>query len=73
MKRRDLIKRIDRMAKDSGLDWASKPGKQTGPHEDFFLAGRKIPVPRHAEIGEMLARAIIKQAQAVIDGEDHPR
>ncbi len=73
MKRRDLIMRIGQMAKAAEIDWAPRSGKSTGPHEDFLLGGRKIPIPRHSEIGEMLAKAIVKQAQAVIDGEDNPR
>ena len=56
MKRRDLLKKLReagycKLRDDGGHTIYSKPGC---PH---------VPVPRHREINEILARAILKQIQ----------
>ena len=55
MKQRDLIK----MLEDAGYTLI----RDTGNHMIFSNPGhRNIPVPRHKEIKENLAKAILKQA-----------
>ena len=58
MKRRDLVQQLN------SLGWF--PVRQ-GKHEIFGRADRQttIPVPRHAEIPEFTARAILRKAQEV--------
>ena len=54
MKRRDLIKMLEshgfRVVRDSG------------EHTIYRHTGRIVQVPRHREINELTARAILKQA-----------
>lgn len=53
MKRRDLIK----LLKANG--WYLE---REGANHDIYAKGDKIePIPRHAEINELLAKAIIKR------------
>lgn len=57
-KRRDLVQQLN------ALGWC--PVRQ-GKHEIFGRDGRQttIPVPRHAEINELTARAILRKAKEV--------
>lgn len=56
MKRRDLIKKLEAagwiLTSGAKHDMAKNPGKQ----------GIKIPIPRHAEINEITANQILKEA-----------
>lgn len=63
MKKRDLENRIREMAKFAGL-----PGEFVGgaKHDKFTINGKVILVPRHREINELTARAILKQAEKCI-------
>lgn len=58
MKRRDLVQQLN------ALGWFAV---RQGKHEIFGRADRQttIPVPRHAEIAEFTARAILRKAQEV--------
>ncbi len=67
VKRRDPIKQLASLAAAHDLAWEMRPGRRRGPHETFQIAGRTIPIPRHREIGEMLARAIIREVESVIE------
>ncbi|WP_147305412.1 hypothetical protein [Subtercola boreus] len=58
MKSRDLDKRIRQLAKTAGASVLFDNG---GKHDVFTVNGTLVVVPRHSEIGEMLARTIIKQ------------
>ena len=61
MKRRDLI----RLLEASG--WYLK---RSGSNHDIYTDGtRREPVPRHREIDEELARAIIKRNNLTPDGK----
>jgi hypothetical protein len=60
MKRRDLIRSIEQLAKENGVEWVQGEGSK---HDKYTFNGRMIPIPRHREIGEMLAREIIKQCK----------
>lgn len=56
MKRRDLIKKLEdagwKLTNGTKHDMAKNPSKQ----------GIKIPIPRHAEINEITANQILKEA-----------
>lgn len=53
MKRRDLVKRLE----ENG--WYLK---RNGSSHDLYTDGKRIePIPRHSEIKEKLAQAIIKK------------
>jgi len=58
MKRRDLVQQLN------ALGWFAV---RQGKHEIFGRADREttIPVPRHAEIPEFTARAILRKAREV--------
>lgn len=63
MKRRDLIRNIEALAKEHGV--AFKPG-EGAKHDKYTFNGKMVPIPRHREIGEMLAREIIKQCKSAL-------
>lgn len=56
MKRRDLVRKLRE------LGFVPLPSK--GPHEAFSNGVKRIPVPRHKEIGEGLAVKILRDAGA---------
>jgi mRNA interferase HicA len=58
MKRRELMKKIADHAKASGLDIVLTEG---GSHTKIAVGGVKAVVPRHSEINEITAKAILKQ------------
>ena len=54
MKQRDLIRKLQ----EAGYEWL----RDDGGHTIYAKPGcRSIPVPRHREINENLARSILKQ------------
>lgn len=61
VKRRDLIAKIATAAQAAGLRWELI--RDTGAHEIWSLDGRRISVPRHREINEMTARAILNDVE----------
>lgn len=67
MKRRELVKRISKNARASGAEFDLD--HEGGNHSVYNLDGCMIPIPRHNEIGEMLAREIFKQCESVL-GKD---
>jgi predicted RNA binding protein YcfA (HicA-like mRNA interferase family) len=54
MKKREIEKRL------RGFGWWLK--RQGGNHEIWTNGNLEGPVPRHGEIGEMLAKKILKKA-----------
>jgi len=54
MKKRDLLQRL------IALGWVFD--RQGGAHEIWRKGERCMPVPRHAEVNEMTARAILRAA-----------
>lgn len=60
MKRRDLLNKLKRIAKDQGVDYIVTEG---GRHTRVDVGENTTQVPRHNEIGDMLAKQIIKQAE----------
>jgi hypothetical protein len=61
MKKRDLINRIAKRAKQQGVAWAE--GEPGSKHDRWYLEGQLIPVPRHTDIGEGLAESIFKDCE----------
>lgn len=58
MKRRELLQRISRHAKQQGLLMEITEGAS---HTKVRVGDRVTVVPRHAEINEVTARAVLKQ------------
>lgn len=64
MKRADLEKQIKNMAKHAGVDYTRTQG---GNHVVYrFPRARPIPIPRHTEVGDNLARTILKQVRTAL-------
>ena len=57
MKRTELLKQVRGAAKAKGLIWRLR--RQGAQHEIWELDGLEVPIPRHREINERLARAIM--------------
>ena len=64
MKRRDLIRKIAAEAAAQGHDWSVE--REGGRHTVYRLGNLRIPIPRHNEVGEMLAREICKECEPVL-------
>jgi mRNA interferase HicA len=62
VKRSDLLKRLRRIAKDRGVDIDIVEG---GSHTKVRIGDRIVVVPRHAEINELTARAVLRDAEEV--------
>lgn len=60
MKRRDLERALQAIAKEHGLALTLKEG---GSHIIATVGTWREPIPRHREIAETLARKIIKRCQ----------
>jgi mRNA interferase HicA len=65
VKRADLIRALRQRAQRRGVEFVLL--RHGGRHDVFLFGSTRIEVPRHREIREMLARAIIR---ACDDGED---
>ena len=63
MKKRDLIMRMREIAKRAGVELVLEGGAK---HEKYRLNGHVVIVPRHAEVAEFTARAILKQCRAAV-------
>jgi hypothetical protein len=63
MKKRDLLKLINSLAKQVGLETRVISG---GNHDKVFIGQAFLVIPRHREINEYLARAICDQAAEII-------
>lgn len=61
MKRRDLVNRIATEARRRGVTWTFHG--EGGNHTIYTLAGRRVPIPRHREIGERTAEGICKECE----------
>jgi hypothetical protein len=61
MKRRNLIRKIAQEAMRQGVEW--KVHREGANHTIYLLGGTRIPIPRHNEIGERLALAILAEAE----------
>jgi hypothetical protein len=61
VKRRDLLQKIGQAARATGRTWHLE--RQGAEHEVWALSGRQITIPRHREIKEITARAILRQLE----------
>ena len=60
MKRRDLERMISRRAAEMGVEWSLVGG---GKHDKFSLGGLSVSIPRHPEIPDPTAVAILKHTE----------
>jgi len=63
MKKAELEKRIAKLAKTNGVEWVAVGGSK---HEKHLFNGVVIMIPRHNEIGEMLAKKILKDCEKAL-------
>lgn len=61
MKRRDLLKKLDRIARGQGE--ALEEVREGGSHTIYRVGTKSFPIPRHNEINEITAKSIIKQIE----------
>ena len=61
MKKRELVKRISKVAKAHNVSAAIV---RQGKHEIWECEGFTFPVPRHAEIAERTAQTILDKLEA---------
>ena len=62
MKRRELVRIVAAEARARGMVWQMI--REGAEHEVWSLDGRRITIPRHREIGERTARAILRSFEA---------
>lgn len=67
MKRKDLMKRLRKMATEQGVELTEREG---GLHTKVYLGERFVVVPRHSEINEYTAKGILRDAEPPDDGEE---
>ncbi|MGI8879570.1 MAG: hypothetical protein ACR2KJ_03465 [Jatrophihabitans sp.] len=60
-KRRDALKKISKSAKTAGLEW--KMDREGAKHSIYILDGLVIPVPRHAELGNLGAEMLYRECE----------
>ena len=60
VKRRDLLKELQKVAKAKGETFIITEG---GNHSKVQIGSWSEPIPKHREIAENLARAIIRRSQ----------
>jgi hypothetical protein len=64
MKKRDLMLKLQEIAKANQLDFYEIDGTN---HEKWILGGARFMIPRHKEIDEFTARGIIKNANRIAE------
>jgi len=62
VKRTEILRRITQAARSADVEWSEI--RQGGNHTIYRLGTKMIPIPRHREIGEGLARAIFTEAES---------
>ncbi len=67
VKRINLIREISKAARRSGLLWVIV--REGGNHSIFTLGDQRIPIPRHREIPDVLARQIMKELETELGKE----
>lgn len=63
MKKRDLEKKLKNLAQEAGYSFEFVGGTK---HDKFRVNGITVVVPRHKEINEITAQAIIKELKEAI-------
>lgn len=61
MKRIDLLRVISRAAMEAGLPWVMT--REGGNHSIFTLSETPVQIPRHRDIDELTAKAIMKHLE----------
>ena len=61
MRRSELIRKIRQEARRQGVAWKQVEGAK---HDTFWLGSVKIPIPRHAEIGQRTSEDILHKCEA---------
>lgn len=61
MKRKELLSKISRAAKDAGVSW--EPVAEGAEHTIFQVGAQKVSVPRHREINKFTAEGILKDTE----------
>jgi hypothetical protein len=61
MKRRDLLSRIAKRARELGVDWVLVT--EGSEHTIYQVGSQKVSVPRHREINEYTAQGILKDTE----------
>lgn len=64
MKRIELLAQIEELARNHSAIWRFK--RHGARHDIFSFNGRQIQIPRHREVGEMLARKILRDCRATL-------
>jgi hypothetical protein len=64
VKRRDLIKAIEKAARMRDVSWTVH--SEGARHTIYKLAGTPIPIERHTEIDNLLAEKIFKECEEVL-------
>lgn len=59
MQQRELLRRIRRAARAAGVGFTFV--RHGGAHDLYDYAGQRVTIPRHSEINEKLARAILRE------------
>ena len=70
MKKRELVKRINKLAKQHSSTAAIV---RQGKHEIWECDGFTFPVPRHAEIAERTAQTILDRLDAHLIAKEEER
>lgn len=60
MRRSDLLKTLRRSARANGVEFTLV--REGGKHSIYRYDGQLLTVPRHVEINEITARAVLKDA-----------
>lgn len=61
MKRRILLRSLAHLAQAHGVSFRLE--RSTGPHDVYRWGDYMIPIPRHREVNERLARSILRDVQ----------
>lgn len=69
MKRRELLRQIQKRAAARAARWEFE--REGGRHSVYRLDGKIVPIPRHNEIREGTAQAILRDVEAMLkEGRD---
>ncbi len=64
MKKQQLRKTLNKMAKEHNVDFDTGSGTK---HDKWVFNGQKLIIPRHNEINELPARGIIEAAESTLE------
>ena len=67
MKRRQVLRAIEREARRQGKSWLHR--RDGANHEIWRCGSVEVPIPRHTEIGNQMAETIFKELEGEL-GKD---